>query len=126
MKYVKYHCKYSYFGCCKACSWVLYMNTYQNAPVFLPKCPHYFFRTKIVLPKRPHFFLLPKRHIKFFYLLKRYHVWYLVIQDLSSKFIYCIYMFILHQTTTNLYIYAQVIVSYPFVFGYYFFCDNKI
>ena len=24
MKYRKYHCKYSYFGCCKACSWILY------------------------------------------------------------------------------------------------------
>ena len=24
MKYGKYHCNYSYFGCCKACSWVLY------------------------------------------------------------------------------------------------------
>ena len=32
MKYGKYHCKYSYFGCCKACSWVLYLihSTYAN------------------------------------------------------------------------------------------------
>ena len=30
MKYKKYHCKYSYFGCCKACSWVLYFCLPHN------------------------------------------------------------------------------------------------
>ena len=77
---------------------------------FLPKRPHYFFRLKIILPKRPHFFIAKTARLIFFFLLKRwYHVWYIVIQDLSSKYIYCIYslyMFILHQTTTNLYIYT--------------------
>jgi hypothetical protein len=30
IKYGKYHCKYSYFGCCKACSWVLYFCLPHN------------------------------------------------------------------------------------------------
>ena len=47
------------------------------------------------------------------FLLKRrymyiYNVWCLVIQDLSSTFIYFIYMFILHQTTTNLHAYTCI------------------
>jgi hypothetical protein len=69
---------------------------------YMSKRPHYFFRIQIILPKRRHFFLLPKRQFNFCFLLKRwYHVWYLVIQDLSSKFIYCIYMFILGVLVKN-------------------------
>ena len=34
-KYGNYHCKYSYFGCCKACSWVLYFCLPHNSHAFL-------------------------------------------------------------------------------------------
>ena len=64
---------------------------YQIAPVLLPKRPHYFFRIKIILPKRCHFFIAKTARLIFFLLKRWYHVWYLVIQDLSSKFIYYIY-----------------------------------
>ena len=30
LKNGKYHCKYSYFGCCKACLWVLYFCLPHN------------------------------------------------------------------------------------------------
>ena len=69
---------------------------YQNAPTFYQKPPLFF-------SKRPQFFYCKKRYVLYFVFYSND-----VIQDLSSKFIYCIYMFILHQTTTN--IYAPVIV----------------
>ena len=95
----------------------------SKRPHFLPKRPHYFFRIKIILPKRPHFFIAKTTRLIYFFLLKRwYHVWYLVIQDLFSKSIYCIYMFSLHQKTANLYIYAPVIVSYIHLSLFYLFC----
>ena len=95
------------------------------------KTPPLFFQNKNYFTKTPPLLYWQNGTLNIFFLLKRwYHVWYLLIQDLSSKFIYCIYMFILHQTTTNLYIYilyTPVIVSYPFVFFFsFFFCDNKI
>jgi hypothetical protein len=55
------------------------------------KAPPLFFRIKIILPKHSHFFCQNGMfNIKKNLLKRWYHVWCLVIQDLSSKFIYCL------------------------------------
>ena len=94
-----------------------------KTPPLFTKTPPLFFQNKNYFIKTPPPLYWQNSTFNYFFLLKRwYHVWYLLIQNLSSKFIYCIYMFILHQTTTNLYIYilyTPVIVSYPFVFIFF-------
>ena len=63
-----------------------------------PKHPHFF--NNNYLPKRPILFCQNGTFNKIKVILKRwYHVWCLVTQDLSSKLIYCIYMFILSPYT---------------------------
>ena len=54
MKYEKYHCKYSYFGCCKACSWVLYFCLPHN-PQYLDKL--YSFITRIPTANGAHLWI---------------------------------------------------------------------
>jgi hypothetical protein len=84
-----------------------YHEYMSKRPHFLPKRPHYFYRIKIILSKRPHFFIAKTaRLIKTILLKRRYHVWYLVIQDLSSKFIYCIHVYF--TSDDNELVYAPV------------------
>jgi hypothetical protein len=59
--------------------------------------PPLFFRIKVILPKRPHFFIAKTTHLIIFFYSSEdtctlYHVWCLVIQDLSSKFILVLYI----------------------------------
>ena len=53
-----------------------------KTPQLFPKTPPIFFQNKNYFTKMPPIFFLLKRW---------YHVWCLVIQDLSSKFLYYIY-----------------------------------
>jgi hypothetical protein len=73
---------------------------YQNAPTFT-KTPHF-------LPKRPHLFIAKTAHLIIFSTQAKipymYHVWCLVIQDLSSKFIYCICISYIGRQRTCIYI----------------------
>ena len=93
--------------------WVWEISTYIYIYIYIylsiiwihVKMSPLFFQNKNYFTKTPSLLYCQNGTLNFFFLLKRwYRVWYLVIQDLSSKFIYCIYMFILHQTTTNLYV----------------------
>ena len=69
---------------------------------FLTKRPHYFVRIKITLPNPPPPFYCQNGTFNNFFLLQRwYHVWCLVIQDLSSKFIYCIYIVHVYLTSDD-------------------------
>ena len=79
-----------------------YTNTCQNAPTTL-------------LPKRPHLFIAKTVYLIFFstqlfvssedYM---YHVWCLIIQDLFSKFIYCICIHAYLTSDDNELVYIQV------------------
>ena len=74
---------------------------YKNAPLFaktppvFTKTPPVFFQNKNYFTKTPPLFYCQIGTFNNFFLLKRwYHVWCLVIQNLSSKFIYCIWVII--------------------------------
>ena len=96
-------------------------------PPLFTKTPPLFFQNKNHFIKTPPLLYWQNSTLNYFFLLKRwYHVWYLLIQNLSSKFIYCIYMFILHQTTTNLYNFFMHSGNCVLSICLYFFCDNKI
>ena len=67
---------------------------YQNAPVLLPKRPHYFFRIKIILPKRPHLFIAKTARLIFFFysnkcghrnVLSKRQVWMSIFHIINFK-----------------------------------------
>jgi hypothetical protein len=77
--------------------WTVSSNTCQNAPIFT-KTPPLFIKTPPLFYQNASTIFQNKSYCqndtfnKFFLLKRRYmyHVWRLAIQDLSSKFIYCI------------------------------------
>jgi hypothetical protein len=68
---------------------------YQDATVFFTKTPPLFFRISYFTKTLPLFYCQNGTFNNCFLLKRRYmyHVWCFVIQDLSSKFIYCVYMY---------------------------------
>jgi hypothetical protein len=63
-----------------------------KTPPLFTKTPPLFFQNKNYFTKTSPLLYWQNGTFNSFFLLKRwYHVWYLLIQNVSSKFIYCIY-----------------------------------
>ena len=109
------------------------MNTYQNTPTtktppLFTKMPPLFFQNKNYFTKMPPLFYCQNGTFNIFVLLKHNIMCDILQYKICPVNLYSVYMFILHQTTTNLYIIrsSNCVLSICIYFVLFCFGDNKI